>query len=416
MPKPTFKYLLPALLLLLAACTSTPQTPEPSAPPLVTTQVPPQTEATAPPISEITVEPSGLKVAYSLSGDLWFWSETTPAHQLTSDGDIARIKLSDDGLVIAYQRGQTLWAVQRDGANPRQLVDIPAYTGRPFLGQFEFLPNSHIVYFSSKDSVQAVTATDLHRVDADAPTPQPVLLQGGGNFTFSPNGRLVALAQTGLINVAYADGAGLVSVLTFTPVNTYSDWSYIPQVVWLDNSTGFYTVIPANDPAANPSQRSRFLYVAADGAFTAQLAEFIAADVRLGQPLIAPNGSKVAYVTKTDSALDLHLIDASTADLVVASHPNAPLLGLWAWSPDSARLAYHTGDPSRPLLAGINLPSIPLTDPMSPNSLRWVDANRFLYIANGELRLGQVGTPLLTILTAGFDASQADTRYFDFAP
>ncbi|MEW5940709.1 MAG: hypothetical protein AB1750_13655 [Chloroflexota bacterium] len=418
MPK---KFFLLALVLLLSACSSStppPPTFDLSGLPTITpgpgSEVPP-TELLAP-ATAVPFNPSGLKVVFSLNGNVWFWSETTPARQLTSDGDAAQVKLSDDGKVIVYQRAQTLWAVNNDGSNLRQLADIPTLTGHPFLGQFDFLPNSHTVYFASLESAQGGVPADLHRVDADTLAPRTLLAQGGGQFTFSPDGRLVALAQTGRINVAYAEGGNLVSALNFPPVKTYSDWSFIPQVVWLENSSGFYTVIPPSDIAANPAQKSRFLYVAADGSFTAQLAEFNMADLRVSQPLIAPNGSKVAYVTQNGSTLEVHVIDASTADLIVASHLNAPLIGLWAWSPDSARFAYHTGDPSRLLLAGLNLPSTPLlVDAIAPYSLAWVDANRFLYIANGELRVGQFGNPTLAVIATGFSNTQ-DTRYYDFAP
>jgi dipeptidyl aminopeptidase/acylaminoacyl peptidase len=361
-----------------------------------------------------------LKVAFILNGNIWFWSETTPARQLTSDGGAAQIKLSDDGKIIAYQRAQTLWAVNNDGTSPRQLVDVPAFTGHPLLGQFDFQPNSHTLFFVTYETVEetySLPSNDLHRVDADAPAPaQTILAQGGGEFTFSPDGRLIALAQTGRINVAYTDGAGLISALDFTKVKTYSDWSFIPQVVWIVDSTGFYTVIPASDPAANPGQKSRFLYIAADGSFNAQLADFPAASVRISKPLIAPDGSKVAYVTQKDSTLDIHVIDASTADTIVASHSDAGLINLWAWSPDSARFAYFTADVSRPLLTGINLPSTPLMDALVPYSLTWVSADKFLYFRDGELRLGQVGNPLLTVIATGFPNTQEDTRYYDFAP
>jgi tricorn protease-like protein len=124
----------------------------------------------------------------------------------------------------------------------------------------------------------------------------------------------------------------------------------------------------------------------------------------------------VAYVTQADATLEVHVIDASTADLTVASHANAPLIGLLAWSPDSARFAYHAGDPSRLLLTGVNISSMPLLDSFTSHTFAWVDANRFLYFANGELRLGQVGNPLLTVVATGFPDWQGYLGSYDFAP
>jgi hypothetical protein len=54
-------------------------------------------------------------------------------------------------------------------------------------------------------------------------------------------------------------------------------------------------------------------------------------------------------------------------------------------------------------------------DGAAPYSLRWVRADKFLYFANGELRLGQIGNPALTVITSGFPADQDADRY-DFVP
>lgn len=408
------------IFLFIIACGSAPQaTEQPASDNNLATQIqnadPTQSDP-APDPNQPAAEPSGLKVAFLLDGNIWFWSETTPARQLTTESDAGLLKLSDDGKVIAFTHGQGLWAINSDGTNPRELIaDVTAFTGRPFLTQIDFKPYTHVVYFSSRASVQSSVGEDLHRVDADSPSPQ-TLLQQGGYFTFSPDGQLLALADVNRINILRTDSIALVSALDFVQVNTYSDWFYYPQVVWLNDSTGFYTVIPASDPVAKPGQKARFLYVAADGSFSAQLAEFVPADIRLSQPLIAPNGSKVAYATQKDTTLEVHVIDASTADVMVASHPDALDLRLWAWSPDSTRFVYWIANPALPLTAGINLASSPIVDSLTGYSLTWVDTNRFLYITtDGELRLGAVGNPNLFVLASGFAFGQ-DARYYDFAP
>lgn len=407
------------LLLFITACGSTSQVTEPPvADNNSASQVPENVPTQSTSIQSSTqpaAEPSGLKVAFLLEGNIWFWSEATPARQLTTDGDAAWLKLSDDGKVIAFTRGQGLWAINSDGTNLRELVaDVSVFTGRPYLTQIEFQPGTHIVYFSSRSSIQSSVGDDLNRVDADSPTPQTLLHQGG-QFTFSPDGKLLALANVDRINILRTDNVSFISALDFVQVNTYSDWLYYPQVVWLNDSTGFYTVIPASDPVAKPGQKARFLYVAADGSFSAQLAEFATADIRVGRPFIAPNGSKVVYLTSTDQTFDIHVIDASTADAVIATYPISPQFGLWNWSLDSTRFTYWTEDPSRLLIAGVNLPPVPAMDVIAPYSLTWVDANRFLYLANGELRLGQVGNPNLSVISAGFRINQDGTPYA-FAP
>lgn len=421
MPKSLRATSICIIVLFILACGSAPPTPEsPIAEPTIlnTPYASPPPVVNAPtgsaptvPSTQPPVEPSGLKVAFILEGNIWFWSEAAPARQLTSEGDAGMIRISDDGKVIAYTRDQRLLAINSDGSNPRELVaNVPALTGRPYLAQLHFQPGAHTLYFSAVASVQGQYGDDLHRVDADAPAPQTLFQQGGGKLTFSPDGALLALTTVNRINILRVDNPALVSALDFPQVNTNADWSYYPQVVWLNNSSGFYTVIPGND-----GQKARFLYVAANGSFTAQLAEFANADIRVSQPLIAPNGSKVAYLTATEDAFDFHVIDASTADKTIGTYPRPSQFGLWAWSPDSVRFTCWTEDPSRLLIASVTSPPAPLLDLTAPYSLTWVDANRFLYIANGELRLGQAGHPVLAVLTGGYE-SGAQGAPFDFAP
>lgn len=416
------KLLIIPVLALTFSCLGTPSTPIVHAPSEETSLLPTEIVATLPGIvSEATFssaavpQASGLKIALVKNGNVWMYSDSTGARQLTADGDAGEVHISSDGAVIAYQRGQTLWAVTLDGTSQRQLVDVAAFVGAGPLAQFDFQPNTHAVYFATY-AVNAFPnfgnpARDLHRVDADAPAPQTLLTDGGGYFTFSPDGNLIALAQTDRINTIHADGTALIAALTFPIVNTGADWAYVPQVVWLTDSTGFYTVIPAN-----PAEKSRFLYISADGSITAQLAEFVSADLRIAKPLIAPNGSKLTYVSQdAGGALSIHVIDTSTADAVVAAFPNAGSVTLWAWSPDSNRFTFWTRNIGDMQLAGMNLPALTLVEGIAAYSLTWVTADTFLYYKNGELKLGQVGNPNLSVIASEIPQYEQDTRYYDFA-
>ncbi len=414
-------FLLPILALTLA-CLGTPSTPIFNAP-SETSILPTQIVATLPGVSaEASVsapapQASGLKIAFVKNGNVWMWSQPTGARPLTAEGDASEVHLSSDGAVIAYQRGQTLWAVNADGSAQRLLVDVPSSTGHPLLAQFDFQPNSHTIFFSTRERpTDYYGVKDLFRIDANAPAPQSLLTDGGGYFTFSPDGNLLALTQLDRINVVHADGSALNPALTFTQINTGADWFYFPQIVWLADSTGFYTVIPARDIIANPAEKARFLYVSADGSITAQLAEFVAADLRITKPLIAPNGSKLTYVSQdAGGVLSIHVIDASTADAVVAAFPNAGSLTLWAWSPDSTRFAFWTRDTADIQLGGMNLPALTLVEGSAAYSLAWVTADTFLYYKNGELKLGQVGNPDLALIASEVSPSEQDARYYDFA-
>ena len=175
----------------------------------------------------------------------------------------------------------------------------------------------------------------------------------------------------------------------------------------MENGTGFYTVLPDNSGI-----NSKYFFVSRDGSISAQLADL---ESDLGTPpIISPNGLKVAYVKQTATADELHLVDASTADTLIASYEGAPFLFLWNWSPDSQRVVFSNAHPILLLTAGIGIPASPLTESVTPFSLRWVSDDHFIFFREGNLLIGQINNPETILIASGF-SNQADTSYYDFS-
>jgi hypothetical protein len=73
-------------------------------------------------------------VAYVQHGNIQLWDEATEqTTTLFASGDVSLVTMSDDGQVIAFMRRSVfdqpelreknaLWAVDRNGANPRELI------------------------------------------------------------------------------------------------------------------------------------------------------------------------------------------------------------------------------------------------------------------------------------------------------
>jgi hypothetical protein len=114
-------------------------------------------------------------------------------------------------------------------------------------------------------------------VDAQTGETGLLLASGsGGEWTFSPDGQRFALAQAEAIRIFNQDGSGGQEVLNFPFVSTYSEWVYYPQVVWVNDSSGFYTVIPASQSLDNPTETSKYYFISlAEG--SALLTELISA-------------------------------------------------------------------------------------------------------------------------------------------
>ena len=433
--------LLALSLVLLQSCLGAPQVTEPA----------PNGQTAAPPIEALpssTPQPTPLpshlaqlRVAYILHGNVWVWDASTGARQLTNEGDAWGMKISSDGNVIAYQRygvdsegnpsveeGTSIWAINADGSNRRSVVRIVQYAkslalagqySYTFTGihDFAFQPKSHWLYFNtvSDSGTFQELSNDLHKVNVDAPTPMPLIDNIGSEFKFSSDGQLISLASVSSIYVVNSDGKGLTSdtsgnnltpVISFDILYDYPN-DFRPHVVWLTNTTGLYALISAKD-------KFRFMYVSADGAINAQLAEFSAEWADTGQPLISPDGTKVAYVVKNNATYELHVIDAATIDTVIASYENPPMFELYGWSPDSRRVVFFISDRLFPFAAGLGLPPAPLTESAAPDSLRWLDAERFLFFREGRLLVGQVGSTATYEIASGFDKFMDNINFYDF--
>ncbi len=363
------------------------------------------------PVSASTPTPTAppesiLKVVYARSGNIWLWDGVSTNH-LTASGLDSDPRISDDGTLVAFRRNGGLWVVNADGTRERLLVSagnlaaLPhVNSGPPALRLFDFAPKSHDVYFNTTLLGESFSTPEynLAKVNADNPSLQSLLNndQGGGQFTFSPDGRKIALARNDKINVVNSNGSDLKTVFTFPSVMMYSEVSYIPQVAWLPDGSGFKTVIPAQDQLANPSAPTRFMFIPVDGSQAAQLAEFVAGPAFANRPYISPDGSKVLYVKQQGANLELHVIDAGTADRAYFWYP-ARNFGILGWAPDSIGVIYWVDDTRRTWLGSLDNPAVPLSDVGFADRVTWLDTKSYLFINENELRIRSIGQPSVLI-------------------
>ncbi len=364
----------------------------------------PSSAPSATPTLTPTPAVSNLMVVYAQNGNILLWREGTAAQSLTTSGQDSQPRLSADGQWAAFLRNGELLAVKTDGSQERPLVNrayIVSFQNANMLdirvSQFDFLPGSHEILFelTGDSDVYPIPLNDLQRVSASVGNPSVILPpgSGGGRWFLSPDGQWLALAQFDRLRVLRLDGSADRVVFKFKAVSTYSEWAYLPEVVWRNDSAGFYTVIPASAALEKPGEPSRFYYIPLSGE-AAKLAEFVAVPVWVSFARIAPNGINVAYVKENG---ELRVLDASTAERTYAAAPGLSLLN---WNPDSLRVAYTSGDPPRASLAAFGNPPIPLGDSAQFFDLRWVSPERFLYRNGDELRLGQVSGPSSVIATS----------------
>ena len=364
-----------------------------------------------------TQEGSVLRVAFVKEDNVWLWSAGAEARALTSSGGVTRVKISDDGEVVAFTRGLEMWAVNRDGTGERILINIEDIAdmvepGDPGvrLYRFEWVPGTHVVAFNTRLHLEVglVLNDDLRLVDADTLEHTVLLPRGeGGEFTYSPDGRQIAVVRSGTIALVDAEGGNRRDALTYTPPVTRSEFQYYARPVWAADSRSLRVTIPPGDPYAQPPQFATVWHTRTDGRPAGLIATIAAKP--LSQPAFSPDLSHVAYLEQPEGALpgssegSLLITDLDSKE-TVTYHPQAGLV--YGWAPDSQHFAFLT-HPQLPQaqigrLGGDPVPAYGDPDVAAIDVL-WVDADRYFFIAitsqGRSLLLGGTGGTSTVVAT-----------------
>lgn len=441
------------LLILLVACAPAAVSTDTSAPPpatetevstspppAATTQAPPASPTSTPeatPTAAPTQEPAetplgvdlAIQVAYIKAGDVWLWDPAGGARQLTSTGQDTAVRLSDDGQLVAFTRQlddfrSELWAVNTDGSNEHALITAGELdqlevqdrqpTARGIVPyQFDWVPGTHTVAFNTRQSHEGLgqlLSDDLRLVDADVQfdtLEQITLLPSGegGDFYFSPDGRLLALTTPDSIDLMTVAGSDRRRVLEYERVTTYSEYLYYARPVWSPDSSYLLVATPPSDPLADPAQPTTLWEIPAAGGEARQLSQLAGSTFFGAEAAFSPDLSRVLYTEQVGEPAEnmraLHITQVDgIQDLVSLT---APLLEAAGWAGDSDHFLFWTGQDrelryaevggsDRPLIAGAQLVDV-----------RFVDPEHFLYIAangqNFELGLGNLDGAIQSIDT-----------------
>lgn len=413
------------VLPLLAACMGVGGN-RPASPPV---SPPPAGEPTAPPVPPAPTAvsaPLTLQVVFSTLEGIFLWREGAGARFLTGgDRDLpSRVRLSQDGQVIAFLRGGELFAINADGTGERLLVSRDYLEANRPAGEdilavgidsFAFLPGTHDVLFSL--SVETISfpllLEDLHRVNADAPSPMRLLAerQGGGRWFPAPDGQSIALVRASQIALFWLATQEQRLLLEFPMVNTQSEWIYYPSIVWKPDSSGVYTVIPPQNLLETPPQPHRFYFLPVTGE-ASLLAEFTLADPKGYAYAFSSDGRWLAYLTQEAGEEVVYLREpGGTPQPLFRAAAGTPL-DLVGWSPEPALLVTKLGEMAEFIVLSPDGTSRQLrVTPTSPFArLVWADANRIL-LRLTDLLVYDLLTDTAQVITPGV-GQDAD---FDFA-
>ncbi len=205
--------------------------------------------------------PCPRKLAYLSGGNAWI-IDTSTANRIplvtTGDLDGRIFKLSPNGDYLLYTRKSTkpaseeintLWAVRTIEKS------TPISTGLSNIVHFaDWMPDKNSVIFYSTVEPRATSPgwqanNDLSQYNFTSQQKSKILDASNGgvygwwgmNFAFSPDGKL-AYAQPDGIGLVDIDGKYLKPLLKITPLNTHSDWAWLPSIAWgADGETLYYT-------------------------------------------------------------------------------------------------------------------------------------------------------------------------------
>jgi len=220
------------------------------------------------------------KLAYLAGGNAWI-IDTSTANRIalvtTGDLDGRIFKLSPKGDYLIYTRKSskpadkeinTLWAVRTNGVKPFN-------TGISNIVHFaDWIPNTGSIAYSTVEPRSIAPGwqanNDLHRYSISTGEKRRILDASSGGvygwwgmtFAFSADGRL-AYARPDGIGLVDLDGKYLKPLLDIVPLNTHSDWAWLPSLSWGADGKTLYYVTHAPPPNLVADEDSPFFDISA---------------------------------------------------------------------------------------------------------------------------------------------------------
>jgi hypothetical protein len=220
------------------------------------------------------------KLAYLAGGNAWIIDTSTANRApLVTTGDLdGRIfELSPNGTYLLFTRKSTkpadkeintLWVVR---LNNGKTVNIGASNVVHFAG---WIPNSNSIMYSTVEPRSTAPGwqanNDLYRYSVTTGERRKVLDASSGGvygwwgstFAFSTDGKL-AYARPDGIGLVDIDGKYIKPMLEIVPLNTYSDWAWLPSIAWGADGNTLYFTSHAPPPSLVSEEDSPFFDISA---------------------------------------------------------------------------------------------------------------------------------------------------------
>ncbi len=367
-----------------------------------------------------------LRVAFISGGSPWLVAPPAPAYALSASTGVDSVDISNDGQMVAYVRHDSfdhpgeLRVVNFDGSGDRSLLTSAQVGGLEPLGgalfidlyQVKWIPGTHNLLVNTKAAFEGPglpRLDDLFMVNAETGVLTTLFTAGNaGEVWPSPNGAKMVISRGAYLSLANIDGSGLIpNVVTFTPIITYSEYSYYPDPVWAADSSRFGVIIASEDPLAAVTSGSIWLVDGSTGA--ASLASTLNGNFFFPKGVLSPTLDHVGYVVATadpavkqayvsllNGASALHLADGNT--------------GVDTFSPDGQYFSYYVGSGTADWIGSLGGGTFLVAG--GAMRLKWYNNTGFVYasgtVAAWTLKMGDTGGGSSIIATPAGDRTTFD--------
>jgi WD40 repeat protein len=398
--------------------------------------LPTESLSTATPSPSAPPVPIGtIMVAFVKDGNIQVWDEATQqTRTIVNTGDVFSVTVSDDGQIIAFTRGSwvgdvldgyeqfALWAMNRDGGNPRELISAqdlrqrinPSERDSSNFYQLGWVPQSHHLIFSgTKYIVQAeglshAIPQGAYLVDTDKGS-VTVLAEAAETVRFlpSPDGKQIALMSPSDVGFINADGSNRrQDVLTYAEVGLAGP--RFPTGVWTQDSRAFVmTGSFERDPGFNID--FTIWRTPMDGSSPEALATVTGSDP--SSVTFSPDGKRAAFLQTTDQQSPeiagwfITPLIPEAGTLALPYYGKETSFANLHWSPAGDAFAIKDQDLLQ-LCPNATQDSQVCGEPIHLGSgiitaLQWVDTSRFLFegIEPNTLSLGKLDGTITPIVT-----------------
>ncbi len=260
------------------------------------------------------------KLAYLIAGNAWMMRGTTGSRRpvvTTADLDGDVFSLSPDGEWLLYSRKastgekdviNTLWVIST-GDTAAQPIDLKVKNIKNYAGWVPGQTNT-VAYstveprptapgWQANNDLQTITfkpnGTLTPAKEIISPNSGGLYGWWGTTFAWSPDGTQLAYARPDGIGLVDLKNGAFLPRMPMTPLQTHSDWAWVPGLMWGDEGKTLYTVNHSSGSNAGSVEDSPVFNLTALPLTGGSMIALVQRSGMFAYPVTSPGGMQAGY-------------------------------------------------------------------------------------------------------------------------